>query len=84
VRLANAGSSKLKELQEHPGSGTPIWCLVGTIHEHGLTTKGMSCPAPGEQPVVETIILNDTITAKSDPACGARKKKGNVRERVWM
>jgi hypothetical protein len=84
VRLVNAGSSKLKELHEHPGSGTPIWYLVQRIHEHGLTTDSMSCPAPGEQPVIETIILDDTITAKSDPACGARKKKANVGERVWM
>ena len=44
----------------------------------------MRCPAPGKEPVVETIILDDTSTAKSDTQCWAREKKANVGEGVCM
>jgi len=33
-------------------------------YEHGRTTEDMSWPAPGEEPVVKTIILDDESTAK--------------------
>jgi hypothetical protein len=64
ARLANACSSKLKELHEDPSSGAPICRVVEKEHEHGRTTEGMSWPAPGEEAVVKTIILDDDTAAK--------------------
>jgi len=84
ARLANACSSKLKELHEDPSSGTPIGRVVETEHEHGRTTEGMCWPAPGEEPVVKTIILDDKSTAMSAPQPLAREKEANIEAGVWM
>jgi hypothetical protein len=77
-RLPNACSSKLTELHEDPSSGTPICRVVETEHEHGWTTEGMSWPAPGEEPIVKIIILDDKSTAKSAAQRWAREKEAKV------
>jgi hypothetical protein len=64
ARLANPCCSKLKELLDDPSSDTPICPVVEREREHECTTEGMSWPAPGEEPVVKTIILDDEGTAK--------------------
>jgi hypothetical protein len=84
ARLANACSSKLKELHEDPSSGTPICRVVEIEHEHGRTTEDMSWPAPGEEPVVKTIILDDKSTAKKAAQRWAREKEAKVGAGVWM
>jgi len=84
ARLANACSSKLKELHENPLSGTPVCRVVEIAHEHGWTTEGMSWLAPSEEPVVKTIILDDESTAKRAAQCWAREKEAKVRAGVWM
>jgi hypothetical protein len=84
ARLPNACSCKPKELHEDPSSGTPICQLVDTGHEHARTTKGMSCPAPGDEPVVKSIILDDKSTAKSAARRWAREKDAKVRVGVWV
>jgi len=84
ARLANACSSKLKELHEDPSSGTPICRVVEIEREQGWTTKGMSWPAPGEEPVVKTIILDDDGAAKRAVQCWAKEKEAKVRVGVWM
>ena len=84
ARLANACSSKPKELHEAPSSGTPICRVVGIEHEHGRTTEDMSWPAPGEEPVVKTIILDDKSTAKRAVQRWAREKEAKVGVGVWM
>jgi len=84
ARLANACSSKLKELHEDDASGTPICRVVQIEHEHGQTTENMSWPAPGEEPVVQTISLDDKSTAKIAAQCWATKKEAKVGAGVWM
>jgi len=44
----------------------------------------MSWPAPGEEPVVKTVILDDKSTAKSAAQRWAREKKAKVGAGVWM
>jgi len=84
VRLANACSRKLNELNQDPSSSTPICRVVRTDHKHGWTPKGMSWPAPGKEPVVKTIILVDKSIAKGAARSWAREKKVKVGPRVWM
>jgi len=80
----NACSSKLKELHEDPSSGTPMCRVVEIEHEHGRTTEDMNGPAPGEEPVVKTIILDNNSTAKRAAQCWAREKEVKVGAGVWM
>jgi hypothetical protein len=84
VRQANACSSKLKELHEDTSCGTPICRVVEIEHEHGWTTKGISWPAPGEEPVVKIIILDDESTAKRAAQHWAKVKQAKVGAGVWM
>ena len=84
VILTNACSSKLKELEKDLLSGTPTCRVVEMEHQHGWTNEGMSWPVPGEDPVVESIILDDTRTAYSDMLCWVREKAVNVGEGVWL
>jgi len=83
ARLENAWSSKLKELHQNPSSGAPICRVVSKEHEHGRTTEGMNWPAPGQEPVVRTTIL-DTTAAKSAAQRWAREKEAKIRAGVWM
>ena len=78
ARLADTWSKKLKELDLNPASGEPICRGVKKEHEHGLTTTGMNWLAPGEDPVVRTIILDDDTAAKRVTQCWAREKLANV------
>ena len=41
ARLANACSSKLKELHQNPAAGALMCRVVLKGHEHGRTTQGM-------------------------------------------
>jgi len=84
ARLANACSSKLRELHEDPSSSTPICPVIEIEYEHGRTTEDMSWPAPGEEPVVKTIILDDQCTAKKAAQHWARQKEAKVGAGVWM
>jgi ribonuclease HI len=84
ARLANECSSKLKDLHEDPLSGKPIYRVVETEHVYGQTTNGMSWPAPGEEPVVKTITLDDKCTAKSAAQRWATEKEAKPGAGVWM
>jgi len=53
-------------------------------HEHGRTTEDMSWPAPGEEPVVKTIILDNKSTAMRAAQRWAREKEAKVGAGVWM
>jgi len=52
--------------------------------EHGRTTEGMSWPAPGEESVVRTVILDDSTAAKRAAQRWAREKEAKVGAGVWM
>jgi len=84
VRLANACSNNLKELHKDSSSDILICQVARTDHEHGRTTERMSWPAPGKEPVVKTIILEDKSIAKSSTQRCAREKEAKVRAGVWM
>jgi len=84
ARLANACSSKLKELDEDPSSSAPICRVVEIEHKHGQTTEDLSWLALGEEPVVKTILLDDNSTAKRAAQCWAREKEVKVGVGVWM
>jgi len=84
TRLANSCSNKLQELHQKPASGAPICRAVKKEHNHGRTTEGMNWPAPGEEPVVRTIILDDDTAAKRAAQRWAREKEAKVGAGVWM
>jgi hypothetical protein len=84
ARLANACSNKLKELHQNPASGAPICRAVKKEHEHDRITEGMNWPAPGEESVVRTIILDDDTAAKRAAQPWAREKEAKVGAGVWM
>jgi len=84
ARLANACSSKLKELHHNPSSSAPICKVIMEEHEHGRTTDGTDWAPPGEESVVRTTILGDTTTAKSATQRWARDKEAKVGAGVWM
>jgi len=84
ARLANACSSKLKELHHNPSSSAPICKVIREEHEHGRTTEGMNWPPPGEESVVRTTILDDTTAAKSAVQHWAREKEAKIGAGVWM
>jgi hypothetical protein len=84
ARLANACSNKLKELHLNPTSGAPICRAVKKEHGHGRTTEGMSWPAPGEESVVRTLILDDDTAAKRAVQRWARENAAKVGAGVWM
>jgi len=84
ARLENACSSKLKELHNNPSSGAPICRLIRNDPEHGRTIEGMNWMAPAGEPVVRTIILDNTTAAKRAAQHWAREKKAKIRAWVWM
>jgi len=53
-------------------------------HEHGRTTEDMGWPAPGEEPAVKTIILDNKSTAMRAAQRWAREKEVKVVAGVWM
>jgi hypothetical protein len=84
ARLANACSNKLRKLHQNPFSETPVCRAVKKEHEHGRTIEGMSWPAPGEESVVRTVILEDATAAKRAVQCLGRENEAKVRAGVWM
>jgi len=72
---ADVGSCKLKELHEDPSSGTPICGVVEMEYMHGQKTSDMSWPAPGEEPVVKTIKLDDKRTANRASAMLGKREE---------
>jgi len=84
ARLANACSSKLKELHNNPSSGAPICNVIREEHKHGRTTEGRDWPPPGEESVVRTTILVDTTAAKNTAQRWAREKEAKISAGVWM
>jgi len=84
ARLANACSSKLKELHHNPSSGAPICRVIKEEHEHGRKTEGTDWPPPGEESVVRTTILDDTTAAKNAAQCWAREKEAKIGAGVSM
>jgi len=84
ARVADTCSGKLKELHRNPSSGAPICRVVKEEHENGRTTEGTMWPAPGEESVVRTIILDDTTTAKRTAQRWARDKGAKIGAGVWM
>jgi ribonuclease HI len=84
ARLANACSSKLKELHHNPSSGAPICKVITEEHEHGRTTEGTDWPPPGEESVVRTTILGDSTAAKNAAQRWARENKAKIGAGVWM
>jgi len=84
ARLANACSNKLRKLHQNPSSGATVYRAVKKDQEHGRMTEGMSWPAPGEESVVRTVILDDATAAKRAVQHWAREKEANVGAGVWM
>jgi hypothetical protein len=84
ARLADACSSRLEELHRNPCSGSPMCRVVKEEHEDGRIAEGMMWPAPGEESVVRTIILDDATTAKRSAQCWAREKESKIGAGVWM
>ena len=84
ARLANACSNRLRKLHQYPSSGTPVCRAVKKEHKHARTTEGMNWPAPGEESVVRTIILDDATSAKRAAQRWAREKEAKVGAGVWM
>jgi hypothetical protein len=72
------------ELHEDPSSGTLICQVVEIEHKHGWTIEDMSWLSPCKEPVVTTIILDDTSTAKRAAQHCAREKDAKVSLGVWM
>ena len=58
--------------------------VVRKEHEHGRTIKGMSRPAPGEEPAVRTIKLADDTAAKRAMQHRAKEKEAKVGVGIWM
>jgi hypothetical protein len=71
-------------MHKDPSAGAPICRVVEKEYAHGCTTNGMSWMAPGEEPVVKTIILNDDTQAKRAAQRWAREKEPKVGAEVWM
>jgi len=84
VRLADACSSKLKELHRNPSSRAQICRVVKKQHEHSKTTEGMVWPAPGEQAVLRTTILEDASAAKRTGQHWAREKEAKIGAGLWI
>jgi len=76
--LANACSSKLKELHHNPSSSEPICDIVRKEYEHGLTTEGMNWAALGKESVVRTSIQDYATAAKSAAQLLSKKTEAKV------
>jgi hypothetical protein len=53
-------------------------------HEHGQTTEDTNWPAPGEESVIRTIILDDDTAAKRAAQRWASEKEGKIGAGVSM
>jgi len=84
ARLANAYSSKLREMHKDPSSSTPKHRVAEIKHKQSQRAEGMSWPPPVEEPVVKTILLDDKGTAKRAVQCWATEKEVTVGAGVWM
>jgi len=84
ARLANAYSSKLREMHKDPSSSTPKHRVAEIKHKQSQRAEGMSWPPPVEEPVVKTILLDDKGTAKRAVQCWATEKEVTVGAAVWM
>jgi ribonuclease HI len=84
ARLANPCSNKLRKLHQDPSSGTLVCRAGNKEHEHGRTTEDMNWPAPGEESVVRTVILNDATAAMRAAQRWAIEKEAKVGVGVWM
>jgi hypothetical protein len=78
ARLANPCCRKLKELHQNLSSGAPICKVVWKQHEHGRTTDDINWPAPGEESVVMTTILDDATPAKRAAQLSTMEKEAKV------
>jgi len=83
ARLVKACSSKLTELHKDPFSGAPICQVVMNEHEHGCKTKRTNWLATGKEPVVRTMILDNTTAARSTAQPCAGEKEANIGAGVW-
>jgi hypothetical protein len=77
-------SNNLRKLHHNPSCRAPVCRAVKKEHEHGWTTDGMSCPPPGEELVVRTVILDDASAAKRAVQRWEREKQAKVGGGVWM
>jgi len=84
VRLVNACSSMLKELQHNPSYGALICREIREEHGHRQATDGMDWPRPAEQSFVRTTIQDDTTAAKYAVQCWTREKIAKIGAGVWM
>jgi hypothetical protein len=84
ARLANACSYQISKLHQDPSSGMRVCRAVKKEHEHGRTSKGMNCPAPCEESVVKTVILDNATAAKTAAQRLAREEEAKVEAGVWM
>jgi len=83
ARLEHPCSSNVKELHIIFYSGALICRVSRKQHEHGQTTEGMNWPAPGNEPLLRTTILDSTTAAKMAAQHWAREKQGTIGARVW-
>jgi len=56
----------------------PVCRAVKKDHEHGQTTEARRWPAPWEESVVRTVILDDAIAAKRATQRWAREQEAKV------
>jgi hypothetical protein len=75
VRLTNACSSNLVQLHKDPLSGAPLCQEVDNEDKHSWTTEAVSWPAPGEEQVVRTIILDDKAQPREPRNAGQQRRK---------
>jgi hypothetical protein len=80
--LATACHRKLKELHRNPSPCALVFSVIKEEHEHCRTTKGMMWPAPGQDSVVRTTILDDTTAGKSTAQRWAREQVPKIRAGV--
>jgi len=84
VRLPYATSGTLMVVYKDPSSGTPICRVVEIDHRQRRTAEDLTWPAPGEEPVVKTIIYNDKSTAKRATHRWVGEKEVKVWAGDWM
>jgi len=85
ARLANAcEGSKLKEMYNHPTTGTPICRVIKKEHERGREAETMRWPNPDQEPAVKTVIISDDTATKREAIRWARERHAKVGAGVWM
>jgi len=83
-RLPDTCGSKLKALHSNPSCNALICRVVKKEHEEGRITKGINWPAPGEESVVRTPILNNATAVNNTFLCLSREKEDEIGATVWM